>query len=489
MNNRKFSNSSLFTLHSSLSSESSDKFHDECGVFGIYGHNEAANLTYLGLHALQHRGQEGAGICSSDGRQLHIEKSMGLVADIFSEKRLKRLPGDIAIGHNRYSTAGSSSLKNVQPIMVNFSLGSLAIAHNGNLVNALELRSELESKGAIFQSTSDSEVIVHLIASSRAGSLYERLIDAIKAISGAFSLLIMTENELIAIRDPYGFRPLSIGRYDGAYVVASETCALDLIGAKYVRDVEPGEMVIINENGINSIKPLHAPRNAFCIFEFIYFSRPDSNIFGNINVDAVRKELGRQLAREYGIEADVVIPVPDSGVPASLGYAQESKIPFDFGLIRNHYVGRTFIEPRQSIRHFGVKIKLNPVRKLLEGKRVLVIDDSIVRGTTSKKIVKMIREGGGAKEVHMRISSPPTIGPCFYGIDTPSRKELIAATHSVDETRKYITADTLQYLSLEGLLKVVPNPERFCTACFDDNYPVLTQQEKVEQMELFLTGS
>jgi len=489
LNNRKFSNSSLFTLHSSLSSESSDKFHDECGVFGIYGHNEAANLTYLGLHALQHRGQEGAGICSSDGRQLHIEKSMGLVADIFSEKRLKRLPGDIAIGHNRYSTAGSSSLKNVQPIMVNFSLGSLAIAHNGNLVNALELRSELESKGAIFQSTSDSEVIVHLIASSRAGSLYERLIDAIKAISGAFSLLIMTENELIAIRDPYGFRPLSIGRYDGAYVVASETCALDLIGAKYVRDVEPGEMVIINENGINSIKPLHAPRNAFCIFEFIYFSRPDSNIFGNINVDAVRKELGRQLAREYGIEADVVIPVPDSGVPASLGYAQESKIPFDFGLIRNHYVGRTFIEPRQSIRHFGVKIKLNPVRKLLEGKRVLVIDDSIVRGTTSKKIVKMIREGGGAKEVHMRISSPPTIGPCFYGIDTPSRKELIAATHSVDETRKYITADTLQYLSLEGLLKVVPNPERFCTACFDDNYPVLTQQEKVEQMELFLTGS
>jgi amidophosphoribosyltransferase len=487
--NKKILNSSLLTLNSRHSSLSSDKFHDECGVFGIYGHNEAANLTYLGLHALQHRGQEGAGICSSDGRQLHIEKSMGLVTDIFSEKRLKRLPGDIAIGHNRYSTAGSSSLKNVQPIMVNFSLGSLAIAHNGNLVNALELRSALESKGAIFQSTSDSEVIVHLIASSRAGSLYERLIDAIKAISGAFSLLIMTESELIAIRDPYGFRPLSIGRYDGAYVVASETCALDLIGAKYVRDVEPGEMVIINENGINSLKPLQAPRNAFCIFEFIYFSRPDSNIFGNINVDAVRKELGRQLAREHGIEADVVIPVPDSGVPASLGYALESKIPFDFGLIRNHYVGRTFIEPRQSIRHFGVKIKLNPVRKLLEGKRVLVIDDSIVRGTTSKKIVKMIKEGGGAKEVHMRISSPPTIGPCFYGIDTPSRKELIAATHSVDETRKYITADTLQYLSLEGLLKVVPNPEKFCTACFDDNYPVLTQQEKIEQMELFLTGS
>lgn len=464
---------------------SADKFHDECGVFGVYGHREASNLTYLGLHALQHRGQEGAGICSSDGRQVYIEKSMGLVTDIFSEKRLKRLPGEIAIGHNRYSTAGSSSLKNVQPLMVNFSLGSLAIAHNGNLVNALELRTALESKGAIFQSSSDSEVFVHLIASSKAGGLYERIIDAARTVSGAFSLLIMTENELIAVRDTYGFRPLSIGRYDGAYIVASETCALDLIGAKYVRDVEPGEMVIINENGITSMKPMLATRQASCIFEFIYFSRPDSNIFGNINVDAVRKEFGRQLAREYPVEADVVIPVPDSGVPAALGYAQESGIPFDFGLIRNHYVGRTFIEPQQSIRHFGVKIKLNPVRQLLEGKRVLVVDDSIVRGTTSKKIVKMIREGGGAKEVHLRISSPPTIGPCFYGIDTPSRKELIASTHSVDEIRKYITADTLQYLSIEGLLKVVPDSDRFCTACFDDNYPVLNHQEKIEQMELF----
>ncbi len=484
--NKKFFDWSLVTRYLSLSS---DKFHDECGVFGIYGHKEAANLTYLGLHALQHRGQEGAGICSSDRSHLYVEKSMGLVTDIFTEKRLKRLPGDIAIGHNRYSTAGSSSLKNVQPIMVNFSLGSLAIAHNGNLVNALELRTELESKGAIFQSSSDSEVIVHLIASSRAGTLYERIIDATKAVLGAFSLLIMTEKELIAIRDPYGFRPLSIGKYDGAYAVASETCALDLIGAKYVRDVEPGEMVIINENGINSMKPLYASRQAHCIFEFIYFSRPDSNIFGNINVDGIRKELGRQLARESHIDADVVIPVPDSGVPAALGYAQESEIPFDFGLIRNHYVGRTFIEPQQNIRHFGVKIKLNPVRKLLEGKRVLVVDDSIVRGTTSKKIVKMIREGGGAKEVHMRISSPPTMGPCFYGIDTPTRKELIASTHTVDEIRKYITADTLQYLSIEGLLKVVPNPEKFCVACFNDNYPVLTHQERIEQMELFLLRS
>jgi amidophosphoribosyltransferase len=368
---------------------------------------------------------------------------------------------------------------------VNYSLGSLAIAHNGNLVNALELRSELELKGAIFQSTSDSEVVVHLIANSKAGGLHERLIDAVKNISGAYSLLIMSENELIALRDPYGFRPLSIGRLDGGYVVASETCAFDLIGATYERDVEPGEIVIMNKDGLKSIKTLPSGRNAFCVFEFIYFARPDSYIFGNLNVDALRKEFGRQLARENPVEADIVIPVPDSGVPAALGYAEESGIPFDFGLIRNHYVGRTFIEPRQSIRHFGVKIKLNPVRQLLEGKRVLVVDDSIVRGTTSKKIVKMIREGGGAKEVHMRISSPPTIGPCFYGIDTPSRKELIASTHRLDEIRKYITADSLSYLTLDGLMEVVPHPEKFCSACFDDNYPVFTPQEKVEQIELF----
>jgi amidophosphoribosyltransferase len=463
----------------------SDKFHDECGVFGIYGHAEAANLTYLGLHALQHRGQEGAGICSAFGKQLYIEKSVGLVADIFSEKRLKRLPGDIAIGHTRYSTAGASAFKNVQPIMVNFSLGSLAIGHNGNLVNALELRKNLEQEGAIFQSTSDSEVIVHLIANSKAGGLYERIIDAVGKLKGAFSLLIMTENELIAIRDPYGFRPLSIGRHDGAYVVASETCAFDLIGATYLRDVEPGEMVIINREGVQSMKPFLSLRYAFCIFEFIYFSRPDSCIYGKQNVNDIRKELGRQLARENAVDADLVIPVPDSGVPAAIGYAEESGIPFDFGLIRNHYVGRTFIEPKQAIRHFGVKLKLNPVRKLLEGKRIVVIDDSIVRGTTSKKIVKMIKEGGGAKEVHLRISSPPTIGPCFYGIDTPSRKELIAATHSIDEIKKFITSDSLRYLSLEGLMQVVTRPEQYCSACFDNKYPVLTQEEKAEQIALF----
>lgn len=462
-----------------------DKFREECGVLGVFGHPESANLTYLGLHALQHRGQEGAGICSSNRKQLFIEKSMGLVADIFTEKRLKRLPGDIAIGHNRYSTTGSSVLKNVQPIVVNFALGSLSIAHNGNLVNAVELKKNLELNGAIFQSTSDSEVIVHLIANSRARGLYERIIDAIRNVSGAFSLLIMTDNELIAIRDPYGFRPLSLGAYDGAYIIASETCAFDLIGASYVRDIEPGEMLIISEKGLKSIKPFIPQKHAFCIFEFIYFSRPDSYIFGNQNVNTIRKSLGWQLARENPVDADIVIPVPDSGVPAAIGYAEESKISFDFGLIRNHYVGRTFIEPKQAIRHFGVKLKLNPVRKLLEGKRVIVVDDSIVRGTTSKKIIKMIREGGGAKEVHLRISSPPTRGPCFYGIDTPTRKELIASTHTVEEIRKYITSDSLSYLSLEGLLKVVQNPQEYCTACFDNKYPVLTSEEKSEQIELF----
>ncbi|MEF9426377.1 MAG: amidophosphoribosyltransferase [Candidatus Mariimomonas ferrooxydans] len=469
--------------------EKPDKFHDECGIFGVFGHPEASNLTCLGLHALQHRGQEGAGICSSDRRQLYIEKSIGLVADIFSEKRLNRLPGDIAIGHTRYSTAGSSVLKNVQPIMVNFSLGSIAIAHNGNLVNALELRKTLESEGAIFQSTSDSEVIVHLIANSRAGGLYESITDALRKLCGAFSLLMMTGKELIAVRDPYGFRPLSIGKHDGSYVVASETCAFDLIGATYERDVEPGEMVIINEKGIKSIKTLYSQKRAYCIFEFIYFSRPDSYIFGNQNVNNIRKELGRQLARENPTKADLVIPVPDSGVPAAIGYAEESGITFDFGLIRNHYVGRTFIEPKQAIRHFGVKLKLNPVRKLLEGKRIVVIDDSIVRGTTSKKIVKMLKESGKAKEVHLRISSPPIIGPCFYGIDTPTRKELIAATHKIEEIRKYITLESLCYLSLEGLLKVVPDSENYCTACFDNKYPVFSPEDKAEQIELFKATS
>ncbi len=457
--------------------------HEECGIFGIFGHPEAANLTYLGLYALQHRGQEGAGICSSDGRQLFLEKSMGLVADIFSEKRLRRLPGYIAIGHNRYSTAGSSILKNVQPIVANFALGSLAIAHNGNLVSAIDLRTSLEEEGAIFQSSSDSEVIVHLIAHSKGDDFYERVTHAIKQISGSFSLLILREKEIIAIRDPYGVRPLSLGVKDGAYVLASETCAFDLIEATYIRDVEPGEVLIINEHGLKSLKIFNSQRNAFCVFELIYFSRPDSNIFGGLNVNEMRKEFGRQLARESHIEADLIIPGADFSGPAALGFSEVSNIPFDFGLIRNHYIGRTFIEPKHSIRHFGVKIKLNPVRKLLEGKRLVVIDDSIVRGTTSKKIVKMLREGGGAKEIHLKICSPPNISPCYYGIDTPTRRELIASSHLIEEIRKYVTADSLSYLSLEGLKKIVPNSHNFCTACFDSNYPISFPGEHLNQME------
>jgi amidophosphoribosyltransferase len=473
-------------LHShSIPDFDPDKFHEECGVFGIFGHPEAANLTYLGLYALQHRGQESAGICSADGRQMYVEKAMGLVADIFSEKRLKKLPGYIAVGHNRYSTAGSSILKNVQPIIANFSLGTLALAHNGNLVNADELRKNLEDEGAIFQSTSDSEVIVHLIAHAKGSSFYDRIIEALRKVSGAYSLLLLTEKELIAVRDPHGVRPLCIGQVDGAYVIASETCALDLISARYIRDVEPGEMIIINEHGMKSQQAVVSTKRAFCVFEFIYFSRPDSYIFGGQNVNEIRKEFGRQLARESSIDADLVIPVPDSGVPAALGFSEESGIPFDFGLIRNHYIGRTFIEPKQNIRHFGVKIKLNPVKKLIEGKRIVVIDDSIVRGTTSKKIVKMLRETGGAKEVHLRISSPPTIMPCYYGIDTPTRQELIASNHDTEETRKYVTADTLAYLSIEGLSKIVPDSQNYCTACFDNIYPISFPGEHLEQMELF----
>ena len=371
--------------------------HEECGIFGVFGHPEAANLAYLGLYALQHRGQEGAGICSSDGKTLHLEKSMGLISDIFNEKRLKRLPGDSAIGHNRYSTAGSSVLKNVQPLLANYALGSIAIAHNGNLVNAEQMRNELETEGAIFQSSSDSEVILHLIARAKSEDPYERITEALKDVRGAFSLVFLRENEMIALRDPFGVRPLAIGKVDDAYVVASETCAFDIINAQYIRDVEPGEMVIINENGIRSIQALKSPRKDFCVFEFIYFSRPDSYIYNHTCVNTIRKNFGKQLAIDSPADADIVIPVPDSGVPAAVGFAEQSGIPFDFGLIRNHYVGRTFIEPKQSIRHFGVKIKLNPVRCLLEGKRVVVVDDSIVRGTTSKKIIKMISEVGGAK--------------------------------------------------------------------------------------------
>jgi amidophosphoribosyltransferase len=460
-----------------------DKFHEECGVFGIYGHPDAANLTYLGLYALQHRGQESAGIVSTDGKKLFSERSMGLVADIFTEDRIKKLPGHAAIGHNRYSTTGDSISINIQPILVNFAMGGLAIAHNGNLVNAGILKAELEAYGSIFQSTMDSEVVIHLIAQSRLSNLHERIVDALQHVQGSYSLLLLAEDEMIGVRDPHGFRPLVLGEVAGAYVLASETCALDLIEATYIREIEPGEMVVINRSGIHSTFPFKRATPSHCIFEFIYFARPDSYVFGQ-NVYSIRKEFGKQLARETGVAADVVIPVPDSGVPAALGYAEEAGIPFGLGLIRNHYVGRTFIEPRQTIRHFGVKIKLNPVKDVLKGKRVVVVDDSIVRGTTSKKIIKMIRNAG-ASEIHMRISSPPTMFPCYYGIDTPTRQELIASSHSIEEIRKYITADTLGYIGLEGVRKVVDRPINYCVACFSGDYPVPFPGEKMLQLGLF----
>ena len=460
--------------------------HEECGIFGVYNHQEASNLTYLGLYALQHRGQEACGIVSSDGHDLHAHKGMGLVADVFGNQEIfKKLPGRSAIGHVRYSTTGSSVLKNVQPIMVNYSRGSIAVSHNGNLVNAQRIKDELEAWGSIFQTTMDTEIIIHLLATSKANSLLDRLTDALSQVTGAYSLLFLTESRMIAARDPHGFRPLCLGRLGSAYVIASESCALDLIEATFIREIEPGEIVEITSSGMTSYFPLKKATPSPCIFEFVYFARPDSFIFGK-NVYTVRKELGRQLAREHRVDADIVIPVPDSGVPAAMGYAEESGISFELGLIRNHYVGRTFIEPQQSIRHFGVKIKLNPVREMLAGKRVVVIDDSIVRGTTSRKIVKMVRNAG-ASEVHMLISSPPTSYPCYYGIDTPNRKELISASHTIDEIRRYITADTLGYLSEEGLLTAVgANTTGYCKACFSGAYPIGFPNVRPEdQMELF----
>jgi amidophosphoribosyltransferase len=445
---------------------------EECGIFGIFNHQEASNLTYLGLYALQHRGQEACGIVSSDGSTLHAHKSMGLVADVFGNQEIfKKLPGRSAIGHVRYSTTGSSVMKNVQPIMVDYSRGSIAVAHNGNIVNSQLIRDELEAYGSIFQTSMDTEIIVHLLATSKNNSLVERITDALERIQGAYCLLFLTESRMIAVRDPSGFRPLCLGKLGESYVVASESCALDLIEAEFIREIEPGEMIVVNKSGLTSHFPWKKVPPTPCIFEFVYFARPDSYIFGK-NVYMVRKEMGRQLAREHQVDADVVIAVPDSGVPAAMGYAEESGLRFELGLIRNHYVGRTFIEPQQSIRHFGVKIKLNPVREVLEGKRVVVIDDSIVRGTTSRKIVKMVRNAG-AKEVHMRISSPPTSYPCYYGIDTPNRKELISASHTLDEIRRYITADSLGYLSHEGLMASVgAEQSNYCKACFSGDYPV-----------------
>lgn len=460
------------------------KQKEYCGIFGVYGHAEAANLTYLGLYALQHRGQESAGIVSSDGGILHVHRDMGLVADIFSEEMLKKLKGKMSIGHVRYSTSGISEKINAQPLVFRYSRGGIAIAHNGNLVNAAEVREALEIQGKIFQSTSDTEVIIHLMAMSQKPALTDRIIEALKQIRGAYSLLFLSENEVIAARDPYGFRPLVLGCIDGAQVISSETCALDLIGAEYLREIEPGELIVINEDSFHSFHIFPDNRRS-CVFELIYFARPDSIVFGR-EVYAVRKALGKQLAREYPVDADIVIPVPDSGMPAAIGYAEESGIPFEMGIIRNHYVGRTFIEPEQSIRDFGVKVKLSSLKRFIEGKRVIIVDDSIVRSTSGKKIITMLRNAG-AKEIHFRISSPPITHPCFYGIDTPTRKELIAANYPVDEICRLITADSLGYLTLGGLKSSVEDLYgEFCYACFTGEYPIDYKPPKIyHQRSLF----
>jgi len=464
------------------------EIREECGVFGVFGHPEAANLVYLGLYALQHRGQESAGIASSDGEVITFHKEMGVVADIFSEDILAKLAGNLAIGHVRYSTTGTSELKNAQPFVVDFESGSIAIAHNGNLVNAQRLKNDLEVEGSIFQSTMDTEVIVHLIARSRLDRIEDRIVDALSRVRGAYSLVFLTRNKLIGVRDPHGIRPLVFGKIKGGYVLCSETCALDLIEGEVVREVEPGEMIVVDERGARFSSPFPAVPPRFCIFEHVYFSRPDS-IFSGSSVYQVRKRLGRQLAKECPADADIVIPVPDSGVPAALGFSEASGIPFEMGLIRNHYVGRTFIEPQQSIRHFGVKIKLNAVRDVVGGKRVVVVDDSIVRGTTGRKIMKMIRDAG-AKEVHVRVSSPPTTSPCYYGIDTPLRRDLIGATHTLEEINRYLTSDTLGYLSIEGLHSCVPNEGKgYCDACFTGDYMVPLDVEATEEQLPLFRGS
>ncbi len=463
-----------------------DKFREECGVFGIYGHTEAANLTYLGLYALQHRGQESGGIAATDGERISIHKAMGYVADVFDEDVLSKLAGTAAVGHVRYSTAGESGIKNAQPILIDCAHGEIAICHNGNLVNGGELRDRLVAEGAIFQTTSDTEVLLHLYARSKAATPEAALTEAVSQAQGAFSLVLLTKDRMIAVRDPHGFRPLTLGKLNDGWVVASETCALDLIDAVHVRDIEPGEMFIASADGTKSLRPFAPAPKAHCIFEHVYFARPDSSVFGQ-SVNEARTAFGRRLAFEHPTaNADVVVPIPDSGVCAATGYAEASALPMRMGLIRNHYVGRTFIEPQQSIRHFGVRVKLNPVRSILEGRSVVLVDDSIVRGTTSRKIVKMVR-AAGAREVHMRISCPPTISPCFYGVDTPRRAELIGATHTLEEIRKYIGADTLGYLSLDGLLGAVGSePKSYCTSCYTGEYPVAFPRDQAAYQQLAL---
>jgi amidophosphoribosyltransferase len=464
-----------------------DKLREECGVFGIYGHPDAAPHTALGLHALQHRGQEAAGIMTCDGEQFHVHRDLGLVGDIFSsEEVIGRLKGSAAIGHVRYSTAGDTVLRNVQPLFAVHEFGGFAIAHNGNLTNALARRRELVERGSLFQSTMDTEVIVHLVATSRAGSVIDRLIDALRQIEGAYSLVGLTDSCVIGVRDPLGVRPLVLGRLDGSHIVASETCALDIIGAEVLREVEPGEMVVLDQSGLHSLRPFPPAPRRFCIFEHIYFSRPDSIVEGK-SVYEARKSIGAELARESHVPADVVIPVPDSGLPAAIGYAEQAKIPFELGIIRNHYVGRTFIEPAQQIRHLGVKLKHNANKSMLTGKRVVMVDDSIVRGTTSIKIVEMVR-AAGATEVHMRIAAPPTTHSCFYGIDTPERDELLAAQMDLEAMARHIGVDSLAYVSLDGLYRALGEAGRdeespqYCDACFTGDYPTrLSDREENEQ--------
>jgi amidophosphoribosyltransferase len=476
------------TTHPFQPSHDPDKFHEECGVFGVYGSEDAAALTALGLHALQHRGQEAAGIVSYDGKRFHPHRAMGLVGDIFGNAEvIETMPGDSAIGHNRYSTAGETVLRNVQPLYADYSFGGLALAHNGNLTNARQLRRELVQAGSLFQSTMDTEVIQHLIATSRETRLLDRFIEALRAIDGAYSLVALSRRKMIGARDPLGVRPLVLGELGDAWILASETCALDIIGATFVRDIEPGELIVIDEDGLHSYKPSPQVRKRLCIFEYIYFARPDSDVDGT-NVYEARKGIGAELARESHVDADLVIPVPDSGVPAAIGYAAEAGIPFELGLIRNHYVGRTFIEPTDEIRHLGVRLKHNANRGQLDGKSVILVDDSIVRGTTSKKIVEMVRSAG-AREVHVRISSPPTRGPCYYGIDTPEASQLLAANHEVEEIRKLIGADSLAYISIDGLYRAMGEPGRdndapqYCDACFSGDYPIaLTDQEHADDV-------
>lgn len=472
----------MLAAHTSLGHED-DHLHEECGVFGIYGNPDAAAHVALGLHSLQHRGQEAAGIVSFNGTQFYSHRQMGLVGDNFnSADVIKSLKGYAAIGHNRYSTTGDTLLRNVQPFFAEYSIGGMAIAHNGNLTNALVLREELKKRGCLFQSTSDTETIIHLVAVSKETTLEDRLIDAMKQIKGAYSLVGLANNCLIGVRDPFGVRPLVLGKLGDAYILASETCAFDIIGATLVRDIEPGEVVIIDDSGIRSLKPLEPQPHRFCIFEYVYFARPDSRMDG-VNVYDARKRIGAELSKESFVDADIVVPVPDSGVPAALGFAQASGIPFELGIIRNHYVGRTFIEPTDQVRHLGVKLKHNANDDIIRGKRVILVDDSIVRGTTSHKIVNMVREAG-AKEVHMRIASPPTTHSCFYGVDTPEREQLMAARHSVEEMAKLINVDSLAFLSVDGLYRAVGKPSRdpanpqFCDACFTGEYPVsLTDRE------------